>query len=107
MEFVAIRWCTGKYLRLDRTVRDFACDNIEVSLVVIRLGVTGPKKTDFSCPELGERGKKRWRNLLFVERPKVIALMVVLLTSVVSFQMLSMVLVLWGVGLILGNGHWI
>ena len=37
----------------------------------------------------------------------MIALMVVLLTSVVSFHMLGMVLVLWGVGLILGNGHWI
>ena len=58
MEFVTVDWCTGKYLNLDQTIRNLTCDDLEISLVVIRLGVTGLKKTglctSWTC--LGKEG---------------------------------------------------
>ena len=47
MELVTASWCTRKWLRLDHTIRNFTCDDVEISLVVIRLGVTGLKKSKF------------------------------------------------------------
>ena len=42
MEFVATGWCTRKWLRFDLTIRDLTCGDLEISFVVIRLGVAGP-----------------------------------------------------------------
>ena len=58
MEFVVAGWCTGKQLRLDRTIRKLTCGDLEIMLVVIQLGVTSLKKT-----YLGE-GKKGWCDLV-------------------------------------------
>ena len=35
MEFVATGWCTGKWLRLDRTKKDLTFADLEIPLVVI------------------------------------------------------------------------
>ena len=40
MELVATGWCTEKCLRLDRSIGDLTCGDLEFPLVVIRLGVT-------------------------------------------------------------------
>ena len=45
IEFVAVRWCAGKYLRLNQTIRSHTCGDLEISLLVIRLGVTRLKKS--------------------------------------------------------------
>ena len=45
MEFVATGWCTVKQLRLDQTLRNITCSDLEISVVVIRLGVTELEKT--------------------------------------------------------------
>ena len=68
MEFVAASWCTLKQLRLNQTVRSLTCGDIEVLLVVIRLGVTGLKKTRlvYLLDLLGKRGEERWCDLLRV-----------------------------------------
>ena len=63
LEFVAAGWCIGKI-----SSRDLACDGLEIPLVVIRLGVSGLKKTRVICllDLLGEL-EKGWRDLLCVE----------------------------------------
>lgn len=63
LEFVAAGWCIGKI-----SSRDLACDGLEIPLVVIRLGVSGLKKTRVMCllDLLGEL-EKGWRDLLCVE----------------------------------------
>ena len=45
MEFVATGWCTVKQLRLDQTIINITCSDLEISVVVIRLGVTELEKT--------------------------------------------------------------
>ena len=45
MEFVAAGWCTRKWLRLYETIRNLTSGDLGILLVVIRLGVTGLKKT--------------------------------------------------------------
>ena len=72
MEFVTSGSCKGKWLRVDRTIRDLTCGDLEIPLLVIRLGVTGPKKSEFVwLPDLLERrGKKGGGgDLVYVKRP--------------------------------------
>ena len=71
MEFVATGWCTGKWLRLNQTTKDLTFDDLEIPLVVIRLRVTGPKKTKFLrlLDFLVGRMEKGWCDLLYVECP--------------------------------------
>ena len=47
MEFVPAGWCTRKQLRLDQAVRNLTCGDLEILLVVIRLGVTELRKIGF------------------------------------------------------------
>ena len=47
MEFVSAEWYIGKQLRFDQVIRNLARCDLEISLVVIRLGVTRLKKTRF------------------------------------------------------------
>ena len=47
MEFLTGGWSTVKYLKYDQTIRNFTCGDFKISFVVIRLGVTGLKKTWF------------------------------------------------------------
>ena len=47
MEFAAVGLCEVKYLRLDQTIRNLTWGNLEISLMVVLLGVTGLKKTWF------------------------------------------------------------
>ena len=70
MKFVITGLCTRKCLRIHRAIRGFTCATFEFSFVVIRLRVTGPKKTGFVCllDLLEGRGKKRWCGLMYVER---------------------------------------
>ena len=35
IEFVAVGWCAGKYLRLNQTISSHTCDDLEISLLVI------------------------------------------------------------------------
>ena len=48
-----------KQLRLEQAIRNLTCDDLEIPLVLIGLGVTALKKTE-SCTSwgfLGERGR--------------------------------------------------
>ena len=47
MEHVATGWCTSEKLRLDQTIRNFSCSDLEIPFVVNRLGGTGLKKNAF------------------------------------------------------------
>ena len=69
MEFIAIGWCTRKWLRLYQTVRDLTSGDLGIPLVVIRLGVTGLKKTRvvYLLDLFEGRGEKRQSNLVCVE----------------------------------------
>ena len=40
MEFVTAVWCIEKQLMLEQTIRNLIFEDVEMSLVVIRLGVT-------------------------------------------------------------------
>ena len=40
MEFVSAGWCTKKWLRFDQIIRILTSGDLEIPLVVIRLGVT-------------------------------------------------------------------
>ena len=102
MELVAaVGWCTRKWLRLYQTIRNLTCGDLGIPLMVIRLGVTGLKKTRVVCVSdlfegRGEKGQcgapfDDWVNGSYVD---------VLLQHV-----LSVVSVLWGVGPILRNGY--
>ena len=44
MEFMAVGWCTGKWLRLYQTIRNLTSGDVGIPLVMIRLGITGWKK---------------------------------------------------------------
>ena len=61
MEFAAADLHTVKYLRLDPTIRDLTCRNLEILPVVVRLGVTRLKKTKlvYLLDLFGRRGKKK------------------------------------------------
>ena len=50
MEFVAAGWCIMKWLRLDQTIRNLICSDLEILLVVIRLGVNELKKKQVCVP---------------------------------------------------------
>ena len=62
MKFVATGWCSRKRLRLYQTIRNITSGDVGILLVVIRLGVTGLKKTrvvyllDLFEREEGRRG---------------------------------------------------
>ena len=60
MEFVTSGSCKRKWLRVDRTIRDLTCGDLEIPLLVIRLGVTEPKNSEFVwlIDLLEGRGKK-------------------------------------------------
>ena len=49
MEFAALGWSIGKYLRLNQTIRDLTCGNLESLFMVIRLGETGLEQTGSVC----------------------------------------------------------
>ena len=53
MKFVAVGWCTRKWLRLYQTIRDLTSVDLGITLVVIRLGVTRLKE---GKREEGRRG---------------------------------------------------
>ena len=60
MEFGTTGRCTGKSLRLDQTKRNLTCRDLEISFAVIRLEVSGLKKTGFMCLlDLLEEGGRR------------------------------------------------
>ena len=67
-EICSSGWCTGKWWRLDRTIGDITCGDLEILHLVIRLGVTEPKKTELLCllDLLGGRGKKGWCDLVYI-----------------------------------------
>ena len=57
--------CKGKWVSLDQTVRNLTCGDLEVSFVVIRLGVIRLKNTAFVYlldlfGGSGERGGVTW-----------------------------------------------
>ena len=66
MGFVAADWCTVKQLRHDETVRNLTYGDLEIPLAVIRLGVTGLKKTElvYLLDMFGGSGKKGWYPLV-------------------------------------------
>ena len=68
MEIVAVGWCTGKQLRLGQTIRNLTCGDLEISLVVIRLGVSRLKKIRFLLLQelLGGIGQEEWYDLVCV-----------------------------------------
>ena len=76
-------------------------------LVVIQLGVTGFKKTEFVylLDLFGGREEKMWYDLMFVEHIFMIGLANIGGFVDAFLYMVSMVLALWGVGVILGNGY--
>ena len=45
MELVVAGWCATKWLRFYQTIRNLTSGDLGIPLVVIRLGVTGLKKT--------------------------------------------------------------
>ena len=70
MEFVAVGWCTRKWLRLYQTIRDLTSDDLRIALVVTRLGVTGLKKTRivYLLDLFEGKGEKEQCDLVCVER---------------------------------------
>ena len=70
MEFVAVGWCTRKWLRLYQTIRDLTSDDLRIVLVVTRLGVTGLKKTRvvYVLDLFEGKGEKKQCDLVCVER---------------------------------------
>ena len=70
MEFVAVGWCTRKWLRLYQTIRDLTSGDLGIALVVTRLGVTGLKKTRvvYLLDLFEGKGEKEQCDLVCVER---------------------------------------
>ena len=64
------RWCERKWLRFDKSLRNLTSGNLGIPLVVIRLGVTGQKKTTVVyLLDLFERKVERGQcDLMCVER---------------------------------------
>ena len=65
-----VDWCIRKWLRLYQTIRNPSSSDLEILVVVIRLGVTRLKKTRVVyLPDLFEgRGEKGQCDLVCVER---------------------------------------
>ena len=82
-------------LRLNQTIRNLTCVDLEILLVVIRLGVTVLKKAwlVYLLDLFEERAEEGWYDLVCVKCLSTIGLMVVLLMP--FSHMMSMVLVLW------------
>ena len=59
-----------KYLRLDQTTKNLTCGDLEILLVVIRLGETGLKKTRlvYLLDLFEGRGEEGWCDLV-CEKP--------------------------------------
>ena len=70
MEFVAAGWCTRKWLRFHQTIRNLTSGDLGVLLLVIRLGLTGLKKTRvvYLLDLLDGVGEKGQCDLVRVER---------------------------------------
>ena len=104
MEFVAAGCCTRKWLRYYQTLRNLTFGDLGILLVVIRLRITGLKKTRvvYVLDFFQGRGKTGQFDLVHGERLQVIWLMVAMLMS--YSRMVSVVLILWSVGPILRNG---
>ena len=49
MEFAVAGWYIGKYFRLDQSIRDLFCGNLETLLVVIHQGATRLEQTGLVC----------------------------------------------------------
>ena len=66
MEFVIASRCTRKSLRLDQTIGNLTCGDVEISLVVIQVGEAGLKKAGFVylLDLLEGRGEKGWCDLV-------------------------------------------
>ena len=66
VEFVIAGWCTRKWLRLDQTIGNLTCGDVEISPVVIRLGQAGLKKAGFVylLGLLEGRREKGWCDLV-------------------------------------------
>ena len=58
-----------KQLRLNQTIRNLNCHDIEIPLVMTGLGVTGLKITGFAylLDLCGGRGEKGWCDFVYVE----------------------------------------
>ena len=82
-------------LRLNQTIRNLTCVDLEILLVVIRLGVTVLKKFGlvYLLDLFEEKGEEGWCDLVCVKYLSTIGLMVVLLMP--FSHMVSMILVLW------------
>ena len=105
MKVAAAGWCIRKWLRLYQTKRNLTSGDLGIPLVVIQLGVTELKKTRLVyLLDLSEgRGEKGQCDLVCVKCLWMIGLMVVVLMSYSC--VVSVVLVLWGVGSVLRNGY--
>ena len=105
IEFVSTGCLTRKWLRFDQTIRNLTSGDLGILLVVIRLGVTRRKKTMavYLLDLFQERGENEKFDLVRVECLQMIGLMVVMLMS--YSRVVSVALVLWGVGPVLRNGH--
>ena len=67
MELVTAGWCAWKWMRLHQTVINVACSDVEISLVLIRLGVTRLKNTEFVylLDFFGGKWEKGWFSLVW------------------------------------------
>ena len=80
---MAAGWCTGKLLRLYQTIRSPTSGDMGIPFMVMRLGVTGLKmiRLVYSLDLSEGQGEKGQCDLVFVERFRMIELMVVMLMS--------------------------
>ena len=105
MKFVAAGCCTRKQLRFNQTIRNLTSDDLGISTVVIRLEVTGLKKTRVvRLLDLFERKERDGHfALVRVNHLQMIGLMVLMLMF--YLRVVSVDLVLSGVSPILRNGY--
>ena len=78
MELVAAGWCARIWFRFDQIIRNLTSGDLEISLVVLQLGVNGLKKTRSFISQtcLREEGR-RSSGIQCVERLQIIGLMLV------------------------------
>ena len=93
-----------KWLRFDQTIRNITSGDLVIPLVVIRLGVTGLRKTRvvYLLDTFGRRGEKGQYDLVF-GAPLVDYANAGLMLMPYS-RLVSVVLIHWGVAPILNNG---
>ena len=105
MEFVAAAWCTRTWLRLYQTIRNLTSGDLGILLVVIELGVTGLKKTKvvYLLDLFEGRGEKGQCDLMCLECLQIYWVNGGFVN--IYSRVVSVVLVLWGVGPILRNGY--